>query len=140
MAKGKIKRTEPEDLDDLVFKALAGKDRRRILDLLRDAPMTTGEIGKNLPHLDRTTVMQHLGVLENARLIFRKSRAAAAGTISMSDRYSEFMNAGFRPMQPLRRCCSVSFRRISKPADQNPFCSTNILRRVSASSWFFQAS
>ncbi|MDH3439633.1 MAG: helix-turn-helix domain-containing protein [Gammaproteobacteria bacterium] len=74
MAKGKIKRTEPEDLDDLVFKALAGKDRRRILDLLRDAPMTTGEIGKNLPHLDRTTVMQHLGVLENARLIISKKQ------------------------------------------------------------------
>ena len=58
--------------DDLVFKALAGADRRRILDLLRDAPMTTSEIGKNLSHLDRTTVMQHLGVLEKARLIISK--------------------------------------------------------------------
>jgi DNA-binding transcriptional ArsR family regulator len=53
--------------DDLVFKALAGADRRHILDLLRDAPMTTGEIGKNLPHLDRTIVMQHLGVLVKCR-------------------------------------------------------------------------
>jgi len=60
------------DQDDQVFKALAGADRRHILDLLRDAPMTTGEIGKNLPHLDRTTVMQHLGVLEKARLIISK--------------------------------------------------------------------
>jgi DNA-binding transcriptional ArsR family regulator len=59
-------------LDDLVFKALAGADRRRILDLLRDAPMTTGDIGKNLKHLDRTTVMQHLGVLEKARLIITR--------------------------------------------------------------------
>jgi DNA-binding transcriptional ArsR family regulator len=58
--------------DDLVFKALAGADRRRILDLLRDAPMTTSDIGKNLPHLDRTTVMQHLGVLEKARLVISK--------------------------------------------------------------------
>ena len=58
--------------DDLVFKALAGADRRRILDLLSDAPMTTGDIAKQLPHLDRTTVMQHLGVLENARLIISK--------------------------------------------------------------------
>ena len=60
------------DQDDLVFKALAGSDRRRILELLRDAPMTTGDIGKNLPHLDRTTVMQHLGVLEKARLIISR--------------------------------------------------------------------
>jgi len=60
------------DQDDLVFKALAGGDRRRILDLLRDAPMTTGDLGKKLNHLDRTTVMQHLGVLEKARLVITR--------------------------------------------------------------------
>ena len=58
--------------DDLVFKALAGSDRRRILDLLRTAPRTTGDICKQLPWLNRCTVMQHLGVLENARLIITK--------------------------------------------------------------------
>ncbi len=58
--------------DDLVFKALAGADRRKILDLLRDAPMTTGDLGNRLPWLDRTTVMQHLRVLEKARLIISK--------------------------------------------------------------------
>jgi DNA-binding transcriptional ArsR family regulator len=72
MAKAKPAKRTRQDQDDLVFKALAGADRRRILDLLRDAPMTTGDIGKNLPHLDRTTVMQHLGVLEKARLIISK--------------------------------------------------------------------
>ena len=60
------------DQDDLVFKALAGADRRYILDLLRDAPMRTGDIVGKLSHIDRTTVMQHLGVLENARLIISK--------------------------------------------------------------------
>jgi len=63
-----------EAQDDLVFKALAGKDRRRILDLLRDAPMTTGDIATALPHLDRTTVMQHLRVLERARLVISKRK------------------------------------------------------------------
>ena len=72
MVRGRKKQAGPLDQDDRVFKALAGKDRRRILDLLRDAPMTTGEIGKHLPHLDRTTVMQHLRVLENARLVITK--------------------------------------------------------------------
>ena len=60
------------DIDDLVFKALAGTDRRKILDLLRDAPLTTGEIGKALSNIDRTTVMQHLRVLENAGLVISK--------------------------------------------------------------------
>ena len=69
MASRNQQTSEVQEQDDLVFKALAGKDRRLILDLLRDAPMTTGDIGKHLPHLDRTTVMQHLKVLESARLV-----------------------------------------------------------------------
>ena len=72
MVKGRKKHDGALDQDDLVFKALAGTDRRKILDLLRDAPKTTGELGKRLPWLDRTTVMQHLGVLEKARLIISK--------------------------------------------------------------------
>jgi len=72
MAKSRKKQEGRLEQDDLVFKALAGGDRRKILDLLRDAPMTTGELGKRLPWLDRTTVMQHLRVLENARLIITK--------------------------------------------------------------------
>ena len=72
MARGRKKSTGPVDPDDLVFKALAGTERRLILDLLRDAPCTTGELGKALPHLDRTTVMQHLRVLEKAGLIISR--------------------------------------------------------------------
>ena len=72
MARGRKKSEGPVDQDDLVFKALAGKDRRLILDLLRDGPKTTGEIGTRLGHLDRTTVMQHLKVLEKARLVISR--------------------------------------------------------------------
>lgn len=72
MARGRKKHVSPPDPDDLVFRALAGADRRKILDLLRDEPMTTGELVKRLPWLDRTTVMQHLGVLENARLVISR--------------------------------------------------------------------
>ena len=74
MTKHKKNSSSCLEQDDLVFKALAGNDRRRILDLLREAPMTTGEISKHLSHLDRTTVMQHLGVLENARLLISKKK------------------------------------------------------------------
>lgn len=56
--------------DDLLFKALADGRRREILDLLKDAPRTTGDLCKHFePALDRCTVMQHLGVLERAELI-----------------------------------------------------------------------
>lgn len=61
---------------DRVFKALASSTRRRILDLLRDQPRTTGELCAAFPELDRCTTMQHLGVLERAGLVIaqRKGR------------------------------------------------------------------
>ncbi len=59
-----------EKNDDLVYKALADSRRREILDLLKDEPMTTGDICARLEPLDRCTVMQHLRVLENAGLVF----------------------------------------------------------------------
>jgi len=58
--------------DDLVYKALADRRRREILDLLRDGPRTTGDICAQFYDLDRCTVMQHLGVLENADLVITK--------------------------------------------------------------------
>jgi DNA-binding transcriptional ArsR family regulator len=59
--------------DDLLFKALADGRRREILDLLKDAPRTTGELCRRFEaSLDRCTVMQHLGVLERAELIIAR--------------------------------------------------------------------
>ena len=74
MARSRHNKQDGGNLDDRVFKALAGADRRQILDLLRDGPMTTGGLAKALPHLDRTTVMQHLRVLENARLVITRKK------------------------------------------------------------------
>ena len=58
--------------EDLVYKALADYRRRAILDLLKDRPLTTGQICARFKKLDRCTVMQHLGVLEKADLIIIK--------------------------------------------------------------------
>ena len=55
--------------DDLVFKALASPARRRMLDALKESPRTTGSLCDALPELDRTTVLQHLRVLEKANLV-----------------------------------------------------------------------
>jgi DNA-binding transcriptional ArsR family regulator len=61
-----------KDIQEKIFKALADGRRREILDILKDAPKTTGDICKKFNSLDRCTVMQHLGVLENAGLIVTK--------------------------------------------------------------------
>jgi DNA-binding transcriptional ArsR family regulator len=59
---------------DRVFKALGHSTRRRILDLLRDHPRTTGDLCAQFPDLDRCTTMQHLGVLERAGLVVASRR------------------------------------------------------------------
>lgn len=55
--------------DDRVFKALASPVRRRLLDALKQSTHTTGSLCALLPELDRTTVLQHLRVLEDAELV-----------------------------------------------------------------------
>ena len=40
-----------------MFKALAGADRRKILDLLPNTPMSTGDLPRQLPLLDRAHVL-----------------------------------------------------------------------------------
>ena len=57
------------DKHDRIFRALSHATRREILDRLREAPRTTGELCEAFPRLDRCTVMQHLGVLERAELV-----------------------------------------------------------------------
>lgn len=81
--------------DDLVFKALADRRRREILDLLKAGPRTTGELcAQFVGALDRCTVMQHIGVLERAELIIarREGRSRwnylnAAPVKAISDRW-----------------------------------------------------
>lgn len=55
--------------DDRVFKALASPIRRRMLDELKASEKTTGALCEALSELDRTTVLQHLRVLEDAALV-----------------------------------------------------------------------
>jgi len=56
-----------------VWKALSDPSRRRILDLLRRQPRTTGELAGRF-RTTRFAVMKHLGVLERARLVTVRRR------------------------------------------------------------------
>jgi DNA-binding transcriptional ArsR family regulator/uncharacterized protein YndB with AHSA1/START domain len=58
---------------DPVWKALADPTRRRILDLLKGQPRTTGDLCEAFP-LSRFAVMKHLGVLEGAGLVVVRRR------------------------------------------------------------------
>ena len=57
---------------ELVWKALSDKTRRKILDMLREKEMTTGELCRNFKKLTRYGVMKHLNILHKANLIIIK--------------------------------------------------------------------
>jgi DNA-binding transcriptional ArsR family regulator/uncharacterized protein YndB with AHSA1/START domain len=58
---------------DAVFKALAEPTRRRILDHLRDGPLTTGQLCDRFS-VTRFAVIKHLGVLQRAGLVAARKR------------------------------------------------------------------
>lgn len=68
------KHTAIESEEDRLFRALAAPIRRRMLDLLRDGPQTTGALCDAFADIDRCTVMQHMRVLEGAGLLVAERR------------------------------------------------------------------
>lgn len=51
-----------------VFKALSDPTRRRVLQLLRERPMTAGELSEHFP-VSKPTMSAHFAVLQDAGLI-----------------------------------------------------------------------
>lgn len=59
---------------DAVFKALASPVRRRLMDLLKGGALSVGDLAAAFPELSRYAIMQHLGVLEAARLVIAEKQ------------------------------------------------------------------
>lgn len=55
--------------EDAIWRALGDPTRRRILDLLRARPRTTGELAAAFPGVTRFAVMKHLRILEDGNLV-----------------------------------------------------------------------
>src|SRR5215831_13889629 len=106
-----------------LWRALADPTRRRILDLLRDRPLITGEIAAQFP-ISRIAVMRHLDVLSEAGLVTSRKRGrqrwhylnaiplqklhqrwaepAAAGFASALLRLQDTVETEGRHMEPIR--------------------------------------
>jgi DNA-binding transcriptional ArsR family regulator len=61
-----------ENTQDKIFKALADGTRRKLIDLLKEKPRTTGDLCERFAKLDRCTVMLHIKILEEADLVVAK--------------------------------------------------------------------
>ena len=112
-----------------LWRALADPTRRRILDLLRDRPLITGEIAAQFP-ISRIAVMRHLDVLSEAGLVTSRKRGrqrwyylnaiplqklhrrwaepAAAGFASALLRLQDTVEAEGRHMEPIRSTVDVA--------------------------------
>ncbi|MBX3120147.1 MAG: helix-turn-helix domain-containing protein [Fimbriimonadaceae bacterium] len=58
-----------EDGLDSVFKSLSDRTRRRLLDMLKEKPRTTGDLCAQFPDVTRFAIMKHLEVLVTAGLV-----------------------------------------------------------------------
>ncbi|WLR47261.1 helix-turn-helix domain-containing protein [Halobacillus litoralis] len=58
-----------EDKLSILFKALGHPIRREILDLLKHAPKTTGDLDEYFPDVSRYAIMKHLSTLQEAHLV-----------------------------------------------------------------------
>jgi DNA-binding transcriptional ArsR family regulator/uncharacterized protein YndB with AHSA1/START domain len=92
----------------LVWRALADPSRRRILDLLRTGPATTGQVAAAF-EISRIAVMRHLSVLAEAGLVVSRKRGRerrhyinALPLIGIEDRWVEPLPAAWgRTLQRL---------------------------------------
>jgi len=112
-----------------LWRALADPTRRRILDLLRERPLITGEIAAQFP-ISRIAVMRHLDVLSEAGLVTSRKRGrqrwhylnaiplqklhrrwaepAAAGFASALLRLQDTVETEGRHMEPIRPTVDVA--------------------------------
>src|SRR5262245_10317706 len=99
----------PRDDFGPVFRALADPTRRALLELLRRAPRTTGQLCSAFPRLSRFAVVKHLAVLKGAGLVLvraegrsRWNRLNVTPLRALSERWlAPFEAAGARPSADL---------------------------------------
>jgi DNA-binding transcriptional ArsR family regulator/uncharacterized protein YndB with AHSA1/START domain len=118
-----------EDDTALLWRALADPTRRRILDLLRQRPLITGDIAAQFP-ISRIAVMRHLEVLSEAGMVTSRKRGrerwhylnavplqqlhrrwadpAAAGFASGLLRLADTVEAEGRHMEPIRPTIDIA--------------------------------
>lgn len=81
---------------DALFRALGSPHRRRILDLLRDGPRTTGDLAAAFGDLSRFAVMQHLSVLEESGVVVARregrQRFNHLNAVPLQDAYERWVS------------------------------------------------
>jgi DNA-binding transcriptional ArsR family regulator len=99
-----------------VFRALADPTRRGILDLLREAPRSTGEVCLAFPRLSRFGVMKHLRVLEQAGLVLVRREGRVRRNVLNVVPLQEVHERWLRPFEALWASRLLAIRRAAEAA------------------------
>jgi DNA-binding transcriptional ArsR family regulator len=109
-----------------LWRALASPWRRRLLDLLRDGPATTGALAGQVPELSRFAVMQHLGVLTDAGVVVverrGRDRVNHLNPVPLREWYERWVlpmaDAGAASLLALKRTAETGESVMSEPVEQ----------------------
>lgn len=105
--------------DDRVWKALAHPTRRRILDVLVEAPRSTGEIVTELEQ-ERHVVMAHLEVLRSASLVISEKRGRVRMNYLNAVPIQEINHRWVSPASGPWAAALIAVRDRSEGADRSP--------------------
>jgi DNA-binding transcriptional ArsR family regulator len=100
-----------DEAQDRVFKAFADPSRRRILDLLRARPRTTGELCEGF-ETSRFAVMKHLRVLAEAGLVLVRRRGRERWNVLNPVPIRQVYRRWIRPFEARRADALLRLKRI----------------------------
>ena len=106
----------PDGEPDL-WRALASPWRRRLLDLLRRGPATTGRLAEQMPELSRFAVMQHLGVLADAGIVVAERRGRDRFNYLNPVPLREWYERWVQPLADADAAAQLALRRAAESGD-----------------------
>ena len=113
-----------------LWRALASPWRRRLLDLLRDGPATTGALARQIPELSRFAVMQHLGVLADAGVVLIERRGRDRFNYLNAVPLREWYERWVQPLADIDAAALLAFKRAVETGEDAMPVATESVRTV----------
>jgi DNA-binding transcriptional ArsR family regulator len=113
-----------------LWRALASPWRRRLLDLLRDGPATTGALTRQIPELSRFAVMQHLGVLADAGVVLIERRGRDRFNYLNAVPLREWYERWVQPLADTDAAALLAFKRTVETGEDAMPVATESVRTV----------
>jgi DNA-binding transcriptional ArsR family regulator/uncharacterized protein YndB with AHSA1/START domain len=127
MVRGAEAAAAPRAGEPDLWRALASPWRRRLLDLLRNGPATTGALAAQIPELSRFAVMQHLGVLAEAGAVLVERRGRDRFNYLNPVPLREWYERWVQPLADVDAAALLAFKRaVETGGDEMPVATEQV--------------